>query len=675
MSKQKHENVQRVAALMIALTALCVSSQAVAQESDATGFTVEHFEPLPSQGTNILNIGKSDMLGHLTPSAGLFLHLANSPIRLVSAEDQDETEATLIKNQLKAELWGSIGLFDIAEIGFVLPIVAFQSGDDLTQLDPALAGQSIKTFAIADPRIVPKIRVPVAPEKLGGFGFAVAAPIFLPLGDESSFNSDGGLRFEPRAIVDWRHPVGIAVAGNFGYAIRPTSTSQNIAIDDTLRYGLGVELPTGLDNFQIIGSFFGNIPLEGDISDELENHSNPREILGGLQFKLPFHLVANVGGGAGLSSGVGSPRFRVFGSIGYTPMVKDSDGDGFLDEEDGCPKDAEDKDGFEDGDGCPDLDNDADGILDADDQCPMDAEDKDTFEDDDGCPDPDNDKDGITDVEDKCPLEPGVAKKQGCPFNDKDNDGIEDGQDLCPDDPEDKDGFEDEDGCPDPDNDADGILDGDDKCPLEKEDMDKFEDEDGCPDPDNDKDGILDADDKCPLKPETYNGNKDDDGCPDGKETVVITKTEIKILQKVFFDTGKDTIQRKSYSLLDTVATVLNQNPQVTRIRIEGHTDDIGSDAKNLDLSKRRAAAVRNYLKDKGVAESRIESEGYGEEKPLCKDIPEKMLGKKSRKYNNCRADNRRVEFKIVEVNGKKVEADDSVTIKKKEVIEEPIKK
>ena len=657
--------------MLIAMLALCLSSQAMAQESDATGFTVEHFEPLPSQGTNILNIGKSDMLGHLTPSGGLFLHLVNSPIRLVDADDPENTEATLIKNQLKAELWGSIGLFDIAELGFVLPVVAFQTGDDLAQLDPALAGQSIGTFAIADPRIVPKIRVPIDPEKIGGFGFAVAAPIFLPLGDDSSFNSDGGIRFEPRAIVDWRHPVGIAVAGNFGYALRPESTSQNIAIDDTLRYGLGVELPTGLENFQIIGSVFGNIPLEGDISEELENYSNPREILGGLQFKLPFNLIANVGGGAGLSSGVGSPRFRVFGSIGYTPMVKDSDGDGFLDEEDGCPKDAEDKDNFEDGDGCPDLDNDKDGILDADDQCPMDAEDVDTFEDEDGCPDPDNDKDGITDVEDKCPLVAGVAKKQGCPFNDKDNDGIEDDKDLCPDDPEDMDEFEDEDGCPDADNDQDGVLDTDDKCPLEKEDKDKFEDEDGCPDPDNDKDGILDGDDKCPLKPETYNGNKDDDGCPDGKETVVITKTEIKILQKVFFNSGKDTIQRKSYKLLDTVATVLNQNPQVTKIRIEGHTDDIGSSDKNLDLSKRRAAAVKNYLVKKGVDEKRLTSEGYGEDQPLCKDIPEKMLGKKSRKYNNCRADNRRVEFKIVEVNGKKVEADDSVTIKKKEVIEE----
>ncbi len=117
-------------------------------------------------------------------------------------------------------------------------------------------------------------------------------------------------------------------------------------------------------------------------------------------------------------------------------------------------------------------DADGDGIADNVDKCPNDPEDKDGFQDADGCPDPDNDKDGIPDKADK-----------------------------CPNDPEDKDGFQDADGCPDPDNDADGIPDKADKCPNEAEDKDNFEDADGCPDPDNDKDGVLDAADKCPNDP------------------------------------------------------------------------------------------------------------------------------------------------------------------------------
>jgi OmpA-OmpF porin, OOP family len=131
-------------------------------------------------------------------------------------------------------------------------------------------------------------------------------------------------------------------------------------------------------------------------------------------------------------------------------------------------------------------DRDGDGYADAVDECPDEPEDFDGFEDEDGCPDPDNDGDGIPDVDDQ-----------------------------CPDEPEDFDGFEDEDGCPDPDNDGDGIPDVDDKCPNEPEDFDGFEDEDGCPDPDNDGDGIPDVDEKCPNEPEDFDGFEDEDGCPD----------------------------------------------------------------------------------------------------------------------------------------------------------------
>jgi outer membrane protein OmpA-like peptidoglycan-associated protein len=120
------------------------------------------------------------------------------------------------------------------------------------------------------------------------------------------------------------------------------------------------------------------------------------------------------------------------------PGPGDIDGDGILDNVDKCPRVPEDKDGFEDEDGCPDEDNDKDGLADKVDNCPNDPEDRDNFEDDDGCPDLDNDKDGLADKVDK-----------------------------CPNDPEDKDGFEDDDGCPDLDDDKDGIVDKDDKCPRE----------------------------------------------------------------------------------------------------------------------------------------------------------------------------------------------------------------
>jgi OOP family OmpA-OmpF porin len=134
-------------------------------------------------------------------------------------------------------------------------------------------------------------------------------------------------------------------------------------------------------------------------------------------------------------------------------------------------------------------DRDGDGYKDDVDKCPDEPEDFDGFKDEDGCPDPDNDNDGIPDVDDRCPNEP-----------------------------EDRDGDHDEDGCPegnDGDRDGDGILDSHDKCPDQPEDKDGFEDADGCPDPDNDKDGIPDKQDACPNDPEDKDGFQDEDGCPD----------------------------------------------------------------------------------------------------------------------------------------------------------------
>ncbi len=103
---------------------------------------------------------------------------------------------------------------------------------------------------------------------------------------------------------------------------------------------------------------------------------------------------------------------------GVSPL-RDRDQDGIPDASDKCPTAAEDFDGFEDTDGCPDVDNDGDGILDVKDQCPNRAEDFDGFEDEDGCPEVDNDGDGILDADDKCPNAPETFNKyedtDGCP--------------------------------------------------------------------------------------------------------------------------------------------------------------------------------------------------------------------------------------------------------------------
>ena len=259
----------------------------------------------------------------------------------------------------------------------------------------------------------------------------------------------------------------------------------------------------------------------------------------------------------------------------------------------------------------PDNDPDRDGIVGDADQCPDDPEDMDGFQDDDGCPDGDNDGDGIADA-----------------------------QDQCPNDAEDLDGFKDDDGCPDPDNDGDGIPDASDKCPNEAEDMDGFQDDDGCPDPDNDGDGVPDAQDKCPEQQETKNGYQDDDGCPD--EVPAAVKKFTGVIKGINFKTGSAEILKTSNKTLDGAVKVLADFPEL-KMEIQGHTDDVGDDDANLQLSQARADSVKAYFEAKGISGDRLISKGYGETSPSVDPT-----GLKGAKLKAAQAKNRRVEFKLV---------------------------
>ncbi|MBC8133437.1 MAG: OmpA family protein [Deltaproteobacteria bacterium] len=173
-------------------------------------------------------------------------------------------------------------------------------------------------------------------------------------------------------------------------------------------------------------------------------------------------------------------------------------------------------------------DTDRDDIPDNVDKCPTEAEDRDGFQDTDGCPDPDNDADGIADALDK-----------------------------CPDKAETKNGIDDEDGCPEVDTDNDGIFGSADKCPEAAEDKDGFQDDDGCPDPDNDGDGVNDATDKCPKELETKNGFQDEDGCPD--EIPAAVKKFTGVIKGINFKVNSADIQKSSFKLLGNAAKVMKE--------------------------------------------------------------------------------------------------------------------
>lgn len=226
------------------------------------------------------------------------------------------------------------------------------------------------------------------------------------------------------------------------------------------------------------------------------------------------------------------------------------------------------------------------------------------------------------------------------PVGDRDGDGLADDADECPDEPEDADGFEDEDGCPDRDNDADGVPDTDDECPLEPEDADGFEDEDGCPDTDNDRDGIEDARDACPDEAEVVNGVDDLDGCPD-EGLIEMLDDRIVLEDQVLFDFSRARVRTRGRATLMAIVGLYQQHPEWTRLRIEGHADRRGTTSGNRRLSEMRAQRVRQFLVANGVPEAIIDAVGFGDSRPRVRGDTEEAHRL-----------NRRVEFVVLARRG-----------------------
>jgi outer membrane protein OmpA-like peptidoglycan-associated protein len=239
------------------------------------------------------------------------------------------------------------------------------------------------------------------------------------------------------------------------------------------------------------------------------------------------------------------------------------------------------------------------------------------------------------------PAPPPIAEAPKPP-PDADGDGIpDDGTDKCLLEKEDGLPPDPKDGCKSTDADGDGIIGDADKCPNEKEDGLPPDPKDGCASDDRDADGIVNASDKCPDQPETKNGFQDADGCPDVVPRVSVTKTEVKINEKIMFAFGKASIQPESENLLDEIAFVVNDNPQIEYFEVAGHADKVGTDVVNAQLTKARAQSVVDAMIKRKVDRRRMHAQGYGRYCPLDKADTEEGREK-----------NRRVEFKIMRIDG-----------------------
>lgn len=611
---------------LLALVSLSGLMAAAAPAAAQEGVALQQFHPTPMQRTGLLSTSAAETLLPGLFEVHLLVDYASSP--LVVRDLNNERLGTLVGSMATLHLLGGLGLLGFFDVGFDVPAVAVLAGSAPAG-SPGLLAES--DLGLGDIRLVPRLRLSRNREAGdSGVSLALIGNFWLPTGDADAYNG-GSFRAEPRLAVDYQNTHDVRIAFNAGYLIQPKGVVANLTTAGALTYSAGIDLPI-VGSFRVVSEIFGSAVIAaGDVSAE----ELPLEFLVAGRL-VPDNFTAQLGGGFGVISGYGAPDFRVLASFGLTPQRNpDRDGDGILKADDECPSVAEDQDGFQDADGCPEHDNDADGIADLADACPDAPEDLDGFQDEDGCPDPDNEADADTDA-----------------------DGIMDSADACVSEAEDVDGVEDEDGCPEPavevvveveeevavevevDSDGDGILDSADACVPEPEDVDGFEDEDGCPDPDNDGDGVADLEDACPLEAEVVNGIDDADGCPDDGETLVqVTSTNIRILETLFFETNSDVIQSRSFDVLEQVAAVLRSTPRIRLVEVQGHTDSTGAGVANLDLSQRRAASVVRFLVERGGIEpSRLRALGYGEELPIGD--------------NNTPAGrdaNRRVEFVIIE--------------------------
>ena len=185
------------------------------------------------------------------------------------------------------------------------------------------------------------------------------------------------------------------------------------------------------------------------------------------------------------------------------------------------------------------------------------------------------------------------------------------------------------------DADNDGVADHVDRCLRQPEDLDGFQDDDGCPEEDNDNDKVADDDDECPDDAEEPSG--DGDGCPD-RPRVVVRKGKMVVYGKVLFPVESADLLPGNEPLIDEMARALKDHPGIRRLEIEGHTDDTGAGDYNLELSQQRAEVVKRALERREVATERLVPRGYGEKRPVAPNVT--RAG---------RAKNRRVEFTILQ--------------------------
>jgi outer membrane protein OmpA-like peptidoglycan-associated protein len=560
---------------------------------------LDRFNPAPA-GDRMFGVQSPFVAGDPGLHVMLLGDYAHNPLVLKHTSD-DSRVSSVVSSQLFLHLNATLALWNRVALNLDVPVALLQDGDAASATGTSISPPTKAQFG--DLRAGARIKI------LGDyhdiFQLAVGGYVWFPTGGDG-YVSDKKVRGLPQLILGGRADRFVwSLAA--GPELRPTQTFATIEQGTMLSWGGGIGFLLGEKRHFQIGPEFSAALTLGDVNKRTSN----AEILLDARYRVIDDLELGLGIGPGLTSGIGTPDVRGVFMIAYTPEQKKAL-----------------------------ADRDKDGIADLDDACPdvFGVASEDRMKN--GCPLPkDRDHDGIIDDLDACPDVPGVASddktKNGCPLpKDRDHDGIIDDLDACPDVAGVADADPKKNGCPPvKDRDGDGIPDDKDACPDLKGIATQDPATNGCP-PDTDGDGIRDDTDACP----TEKGKPDPDPTKNGCPRVRVTETEVFILEQVQFDTSKATIKKVSDPLLDNVAQVLKEHPELLKLEVQGHTDNKGVKISNQLLSQSRAEAVKKAMIKRGIDAKRLTAKGYGQDQPIATNDTDEG-----------RTKNRRVQFKIIE--------------------------
>ncbi|MCW5805729.1 MAG: choice-of-anchor D domain-containing protein [Deltaproteobacteria bacterium] len=484
--RRRHRGALAAAAVVTVTTGVAVADNVV----------LSTFDPTPATTTTGFQLQSAEVGADGDWVATAVLSHATRPLILgASIDGTFINDDAVVARSTMIELGGAYAFLDRFEVGARMPLY-MQGGDALGDPDRMFTTAPARSTAAGDLTLHAK----VAAWKREGLAVASAFALTLPTASDGAFTGNEGASARVFALGTYLVPAldgRITVSANAGAVLRKRAQVGTLEQKSGLAWGLGASARVR-DRVWVAAEMFGEAaPSASGLGHTLA----PSEWLGGVRVRLDRKLDLGVALGRGLTSAAGSPALRGVVQLSFAPNAR------------ALP-----------------------------------------------------------------PLSRGER--------------------------------------PDVDSDGDGILDRADRCPHEPEDKDGFQDDDGCPDLDNDGDGIPDAQDKCPNEPETINGNKDDDGCPDaGDGAVVVSPDRLELLDPIQWNGAK--IGRNSLNVLGQVGATLRAHPEILRMRIAVHIPPGNDPAKDQELSEKRAQALREWLVQWGVAEARLEARGFGGEQPL----------------------------------------------------------